>query len=225
VSTPSPKRPASRRQLLVLASGSAVGCALGCSFRRPFDGQAVDLRGFNLTDPDEDPLDFSAPPRDLSVPRDLRDPPPPDFSGQDLTNVDLTRPPDMRQPDDLSQPPDLRQPPDLACGGDFVAAGAETLGVNQSRIYSAQELIVARDNRGWFSMWYRCRHAGCPVRINAGALSYDCPCHGSRFKFDGSVLQGPAAEPLYHRPMCRRGDGQLLVDTMGFLSGITNRTQ
>lgn len=42
----------------------------------------------------------------------------------------------------------------------------------------------------------RCSHFGCVLRWNAATPSWDCPCHGSRFAPDGSVLHGPATEPL-----------------------------
>jgi Rieske Fe-S protein len=37
---------------------------------------------------------------------------------------------------------------------------------------------------------------GCLLRFNGAERSWDCPCHGSRFDVDGSVLEGPAVRAL-----------------------------
>jgi Rieske Fe-S protein len=46
----------------------------------------------------------------------------------------------------------------------------------------------------------RCTHLGCLLRFNAAERSWDCPCHGSRFDVDGTVLEGPATSPLQRKP-------------------------
>jgi glycine/D-amino acid oxidase-like deaminating enzyme/nitrite reductase/ring-hydroxylating ferredoxin subunit len=59
---------------------------------------------------------------------------------------------------------------------------------------------VYRDEDGALhAVSLRCTHMGCLVRFNAAERSWDCPCHGSRFAVDGSVLEGPAVQPLERR--------------------------
>lgn len=63
-----------------------------------------------------------------------------------------------------------------------------------------EKLAVYRDTSGKLhAVSARCPHMGCNVTFNRVELSWDCPCHGSRFKTDGSLLDGPATKPLEAR--------------------------
>lgn len=44
-----------------------------------------------------------------------------------------------------------------------------------------------------------CTHMGCKVHWNSVETSWDCPCHGSRFRPDGTVIEGPAIIALKRR--------------------------
>ena len=92
----------------------------------------------------------------------------------------------------------------------------------QIRILASEETILYRDNNGFAVFWSRCRHAGCVLNFNQGANTLDCPCHGSRYHIDGTVLQGPAADPLLERAACRVG-GTLTISKANFVKNA--RTQ
>jgi menaquinol-cytochrome c reductase iron-sulfur subunit len=46
-----------------------------------------------------------------------------------------------------------------------------------------------------------CTHLGCPVRWEANADLFMCPCHGGVYYKDGEVAGGPPPRPLHRYPL------------------------
>lgn len=44
----------------------------------------------------------------------------------------------------------------------------------------------------------RCAHLGCRLQWNSDEQTWDCPCHGSRYGSDGSLIDNPAGKGIPH---------------------------
>jgi glycine/D-amino acid oxidase-like deaminating enzyme/nitrite reductase/ring-hydroxylating ferredoxin subunit len=65
---------------------------------------------------------------------------------------------------------------------------------------NGEKVAVYRDPQGdYHGVSAVCPHLGCIVAWNNSEQSWDCPCHGSRFDYEGAILQGPALKPLERR--------------------------
>ena len=73
--------------------------------------------------------------------------------------------------------------------------------------------LISQPTAGVFDGFIaRCTHAGCALAVKGDSV--DCPCHGSKFAFDGTVTQGPATKPLTSRPLTVQG-GEIMIAEAG----------
>lgn len=65
--------------------------------------------------------------------------------------------------------------------------------------YNGEKLGVYKDKEGKiYTVSICCPHLGCQLEWNPDELSWDCPCHGSRFDYYGNLIDNPAQEGLSH---------------------------
>ncbi|WP_228464188.1 FAD-dependent oxidoreductase [Chryseobacterium indologenes] len=63
--------------------------------------------------------------------------------------------------------------------------------------YESESYALYKENDGTLHLLKStCPHAACEVRWNSAELSWDCPCHGSRFNVNGKMLTGPSTNDL-----------------------------
>lgn len=107
---------------------------------------------------------------------------------------------------DFVHPKVLFEPPTA-----FRVGRPEDFPVNSVTADYDRRVYIVRSEVGFFALSAVCTHLGCITRyVEEEAIS--CPCHGSKFATDGSLLVGPAPRGL-RRIAIRLEDGELIVDT------------
>jgi len=96
------------------------------------------------------------------------------------------------------------------------------------KFLSSLRIFVFKEDKGMHTVSCVCTHLGCNVQISEfgetkkrktgngeveETFEFVCPCHGSRFRADGTNYAGPAPTPLPSFNMeISPDDGRLIVD-------------
>jgi Rieske Fe-S protein len=96
----------------------------------------------------------------------------------------------------------LAQAPELANAGGAILARPSGSGGGY---------LVANTGSGYLALRAECTHEGCDVAWVAEDRQAECPCHGSRFAGDGTVLNPPAPADLASFPAEADGQGNVVV--------------
>jgi cytochrome b6-f complex iron-sulfur subunit len=82
--------------------------------------------------------------------------------------------------------------------------------VNTFTYLADRQLFIYRDHEGIRAVSAVCTHLGCI--IEKSDTGFQCPCHGSRYDEQGSVLSGAATADLPWYSLQKDVDGQIVVD-------------
>ncbi|MBZ5564810.1 MAG: ubiquinol-cytochrome c reductase iron-sulfur subunit [Acidobacteriia bacterium] len=96
----------------------------------------------------------------------------------------------------------------------FRAGNPDLYPVNSVTYITDQQVYIVRTGAGFYAVSAICTHLGCITQWKPEANQIQCPCHGSKFREDGTKIEGPAPRPLPHFSITLTPDGDLLVDKL-----------
>ena len=92
----------------------------------------------------------------------------------------------------------------------FKLGAPEQFSPGSATPFAEENLVLFRDDEGFYAISTTCTHLGCAVAHSANGFA--CPCHGSRFDGQGKVIAGPAPRPLPWLEVSRAANGDLVVN-------------
>ncbi|MGA3210103.1 MAG: ubiquinol-cytochrome c reductase iron-sulfur subunit [Terriglobales bacterium] len=77
---------------------------------------------------------------------------------------------------------------------------------------AATGIFLMRVPEGFYALSAVCTHLGCMTAWKPDLGIIACPCHGSKFRTDGTKIEGPAPRPLPWLRVWLSDEGDLMVD-------------
>jgi cytochrome b6-f complex iron-sulfur subunit len=96
----------------------------------------------------------------------------------------------------------------------FRAGNPDLYPVNSVTYLQDQQVYIIRMAEGFYAVSAVCTHLGCITQWKPDANQIACPCHGSKFRSDGTKIEGPAPRPLPHFSVTLTADGELIVNKL-----------
>ncbi|MFI5057834.1 MAG: ubiquinol-cytochrome c reductase iron-sulfur subunit [Candidatus Acidiferrales bacterium] len=96
----------------------------------------------------------------------------------------------------------------------FRAGSPDLYPIHSVTFLLEQQVYIVRMPEGFYAVSAVCTHLGCITAWHPEHNLIECPCHGSKFKDDGTKIEGPAPRALPHFTISLTADGELLVDKL-----------
>ena len=96
--------------------------------------------------------------------------------------------------DDSSEGDPINDPSGITVDlNDAAFANLKTVG---GFAYKGDIIIIRTSNSVYIALSKVCTHQGCTVTYNSSNNNLPCPCHGSLYNINGTVINGPAPNAL-----------------------------
>lgn len=79
---------------------------------------------------------------------------------------------------------------------DLTAAANAALANKDGFVIVSNIIVLNTGSDNYIALSSVCTHSGCTVSYSPAEGNFPCYCHGSLFAQNGSVLNGPASQPL-----------------------------
>jgi cytochrome b6-f complex iron-sulfur subunit len=96
----------------------------------------------------------------------------------------------------------------------FRAGAPDLYPLNSVTFLQDQQVYIVRTPQGFYAVSAVCTHLGCITQWKPELDQIACPCHGSKFRMDGTKIEGPAPAPLPHFAISLTAEGELSVDKL-----------